>query len=147
MSDSHSVILRVIQTDPSCDLLEVETLVSVGAFSGVCRSYDGAAHVRDLTRQFETWTERPEGAFEFRIGDATSTGLAQLGFRVVGQARRIQCRITLRTDYAHWGKEHCDGSELAVTMPVELAGIDRFIRDLYALADGRATEAILPGRF
>ncbi len=132
--------IRVIYEDLP-DLIEVETRVNAGPWSGVATAYTGPEMLRDAARGLQTWAQRPTGVFVLEAGADIGIGWLRLRCSSVGGRGAIPCQVDLATSSG----DPLTAWRLSLVSPVEAWSLEGFARQLERLAETLEGEAILAG--
>jgi hypothetical protein len=138
-----SLCVRIVYDDLP-DLIEIEATVLSGDWSGITRAYTGPSALLEEARGLLAWTVRPHGDFSLDAGADTGIGWLQLRWYPVDLAGHLACHIQLATRAT--GDRPEQVWRLSLEMPTETASVERFARQLVAVAETLAGEAMLAGR-
>jgi hypothetical protein len=139
---STSLTVRVVYEDLP-DLIQIEARVLSGDWSGITSAYTGPSLLAEASRGLLAWTERPREAFTLTAGADTGIGWFQLRTYSVDRAGHLVCQIQFATD-ARGGRPE-QVWRLSLEIPTETAQVERFARQLIAVAERLTGEAVLEG--
>lgn len=142
-SQSPSIAIRVVYQDLP-DVIQLETRVFAYGWSGVARAYTSPDTLREQADGLAKWSHRPDGELTIEAGADTGIGWLLLRFYPVDMARHPVCHVRLATDSPTEGRPEQVG-RLSLEIPTEPGLIERFARELAALAQTLQGEAVLRG--
>lgn len=145
MSDDESrlprLTLRVVYEDLP-DLIQVEARFVAGEWSGVTWAYTSPASLAEEARGLVAWTGRLREEFILEAGSETETGWLSLRWYPVDRAGHLACHVRFATKE---GRRPESVRRLSYEFDTEPALVERFARQLIALAEFRNGEASLSG--
>jgi hypothetical protein len=127
------------------DLNEIRVSAWNGAFGGATDIYVKIGGLAELAAKLTRFPRDPSDVREFTLGAfgrEFAGGAASLKFYCIDQAGHayVESRIESSTESARvW-------QTVTLVMPVEAAGIDRFVEDLRQLEKEKSDVALLEGR-
>ena len=139
---SPSLILRVVYEDLP-DLIEVEARVAAQGWSGTAWAYISPHLLAEEARDLLKWTERLLGEFALEAGADTGIGWLSLRWYTIDRAGHLACHIRIATSETGCRPEGV--RRLNLEFRTEPALVERFARQLIALAESLDREAILTG--
>jgi hypothetical protein len=146
MADGESrlprLTLRVVYEDLP-DLIEVEARFVAGDWSGVTRAYTGPAPLAEEARGLLAWIGRPREEFVLEAGSDTGIGWLSLRWYTTDRAGHLACHIRAATTVESSRPESV--RRLSFGFRTEPALVERFARQLIALAESLDGEALLTG--
>ena len=137
-----SVTLRVVYQDLP-DLIEIEARVVSGDWSGITCAYTSPSSLVEEARGLLAWTERPREIFTLDAGADTGIGWFQLRCYAVDRAGHLACHVNLATSAI--GDKPDTVWRLSLEIPTQTASVERFARQLIAVAETLIGEATLAG--
>ncbi len=137
-----SVTVRVVYEDLP-DLIEIEARVLSGDWSGIACAYTSPSLLVEEARGLLAWTERPREKFTLDAGADTGIGWFQLRCYAVDRAGHLACHVNLATSAT--GDRPEQVWRLSLEIPTETASVERFARQLIAVAETLTGEATLAG--
>jgi hypothetical protein len=144
-NDEHrlpSLTVRVVYEDLP-DLIEIEARVVSGDWSGITRAYTSPSSLVEMARGLLAWTERPREEFTLDAGTDTGIGWSQLRWYPIDRAGHLACHVTFATPET--GDRPETVWRLSLEIRTETAAVERFARQLIAVAETRTGEAVLAG--
>ena len=140
MFQERSLCLRILDTDP--DYLFVELRATNGNFAGATDLYLGNEQITEFAACIDGFPNTPDDtrAYHFGVrGPAVAGGYASLTFRCADRSGRVEIEVEI--DGSPWFDriEH-----VILTLRVESAGVDEFVRQLRKMHEDKSGEAGLP---
>ncbi|WP_437721962.1 hypothetical protein [Sorangium sp. So ce861] len=132
--------LELVYSD--ADLLEIVVTASSGAFSGAASFYSSSADLDDAADALSGFPARAGDTREVRLGApdrGRAGGSVALRFSVTDSAGHAFVVADVESGDEHGGTYQ----KATVAIPVEAAGVDRFVAELRALAQARGGRAFL----
>lgn len=140
--DEWSLELRVVYEDlPS--MIEVETHVRAGDWSARSRAYCAPNFLSDNAERLIAWSQQPQGNLRLEAGADTGIGRLVLQFYTIDSAGHIRCAVTLATGGTGRDSRPAETWRLCIELRTEPASIERFGRELLALASDYSRTATL----
>jgi hypothetical protein len=139
---SPSIQIAIVYRDLP-DLIQLQTSVRIGPFSGMATAYTSPNSLRQQANSLRRWAAMPDGLCRIEAG-ADTAGCLLLRFYTVDIAAHTACHVTIATDAAACGRPEAI-SRLSTEMQTEPGLIDKFARQLLALLDAPDTQAVLEG--
>jgi hypothetical protein len=137
-----SVTVRVVYEDLP-DLIEIEARVLSGDWSGITCAYTSPSSLVEKARGLLAWTDRPKEEFTLDAGADTGIGWFRLRCYAVDRAGHLVCHVNLATNAI--GDRPQGVWRLSLEIPTEMASVERFARQLLAVAETLTGEAALAG--
>lgn len=140
-SYAPSLIVSVIYDDPP-DLVELETHIRAGDWSGKATAYASTTSLREQSLALSEWTHNPVGERRIEAGSDTGIGWLVLRFYSIDIAGHVVCQVTLAAssvDAIH--PAHVP--RLSVEVRTECGLVESFARQLARLAENYRGQAIL----
>ena len=137
-----SVTVRVVYEDLP-DLIEIEARVLSGDWSGITCAYTSPCALVEEARGLLAWTACPREEFALDAGADTGIGWFQLRCYAVDRAGHLACHVNLATSAI--GDRPEEVWRLSLEIPTETASVERFARQLIAVAETLTGEATLTG--
>jgi hypothetical protein len=137
-----SLTVRVVYDDLP-DLVEIEARVLSGDWSGVTCVYASPSLLAEGARGLLAWTLSPREEFILAAGADTGIGWFQLRCYAVDRAGHLACHVNLATSAN--GDRPEQVWRLSLEIPAETASVERFARQLIAVAETLIGEATLTG--
>ncbi len=137
-----SLSVRVVYADLP-DLIEIEVRVFSGDWSGMTCAYTSPPSLAEEARGLLAWTERPREQFTLDAGSDTGIGWFQLRFYPVDRAGHLASHVNLATSAIGGRPEGV--WRLSLEIATETASVERFARQLIAVAETLTGEAVLAG--
>lgn len=134
--------MRIVYEDlPS--MVEIETRVEVGEWTGVARAYASPDSIREEARALMAWCNHPDGTMQLVAGADTGIGWAKLRFYTVDWAGHVMCHVQLATQGIDRRAEEI--ARMSVEMPTEPGLVERFAAHLETIIETVGEEAVLLG--
>jgi hypothetical protein len=137
-----SLTVRVVYEDLP-DLIQIEARVLFREWSGITWAYTSPSSLVEEARGLLAWTERPREEFTLHAGADTGIGWFQLCCYPVDRAGHLACHVNLATKALGGRSEEV--WRLSLEIPTETASVERFARQLVAVAETLTGEAVLAG--
>ncbi|RPI63349.1 MAG: hypothetical protein EHM48_02620 [Planctomycetaceae bacterium] len=137
------LLLKIVYDDD--DLIEIESRLVVGDWSGRSLAYASAMLAKENAESLAKWILKTNSPFVLELGGNDATGWVCLRFRKVDNAGHILCYIQL-ADRDMNQRAGGEVSRLAIEMQVDLGQIERFALALKTAVSAHRGEALLQGR-
>jgi hypothetical protein len=145
-SYAPSLFVSVVYDDPP-DLVELETHIRAGDWSGKATAYASTTSLREQSIALSEWTYNPMGERRIEAGSDNGIGWLVLRFYSIDIAGHVVCQVMLAASSADAiNPPHVP--RLSVEVRTELGLVERFARQLARLAKnyrGQAALECLPG--
>jgi hypothetical protein len=137
---SPAVKIRVIYEDLP-DLIELETELLAGNWTGVATSYASPADLAEACSELASWTRQPSAECRIEAGGDSGIGYLSLVFYTVNLSLNAACYASIAAA-DHTGRKD-RVSRLSIELQTELGLVERFARQLSLLAEHTQKVAIL----
>ena len=132
-----TLVVRFVHENPYFS--EVEARVTAGPWSALTSANTDLLALLNGARGLLAWAARPEGTFDFDTGDPIFGHFA-LRWSPANRPGQLACRITI--DSGDDGTRD-SGRHLSLKLRTDPALVERFCRQLIAVAETRVGEAVL----
>jgi hypothetical protein len=140
---SPNISIRVVWVDLP-DLVELETRVTYGTWSGVARAYTVPDILRDAACKLAEWSRRPTIEFTLEAGADTGIGWLCLRWHPIDRAFHIVCHVQMATSRVTSARPQSVW-RLSLEIRTEAGLVERFARHLASVAETLNGEAVLEG--
>lgn len=140
--DDWSLELRVVYEDLP-DLIEVETRVRAGDWSARSLAYCSPGFLTEDANRLIAWSRNPQGNLRLEAGADTGIGWLVLELYTIDSAGHTRCAVTLATGGTGRESRPAETWRLCIELRTDPASIERFGRELLALANDYSRTATL----
>jgi hypothetical protein len=130
---------RIVYEDD--DLVEVETRLAIGDWRAKATAYASSASTQEQAKALLQWVEQTDSPFTLEIGENAGHGWCCLRFYKTDKSGHLACHVQLATMQA--GRRPEEIRRLAIELPTESGLVQRFARELEAMAHDRRGGAVL----
>ena len=142
VSPFPALTIRIVYEDFP-HFMQFEARIVAGDWSGITWADHDPESVSESARDLLAWTASPLEGFGFEFGTAAGQGWLSLRFYQIDRAGHVACHLQLATKVEPSRPEGV--RRLALEFSTEPALVERFARQLAALAETLTGEAILTG--
>jgi hypothetical protein len=136
-----SLTLRIVYED--LDLIQIEARGAADGWSGIDWAYTSAQSLGEEAYGLLKWAQRLHGEFALEAGADTGIGWLSLRWYTIDRAGHLACHVQIAT--SEDGRRPENVRRLSLEFRTEPSLVERFARQLAALAESLTGEAVLAG--